>query len=92
MRFHQQTIFLVLCLAVAGDIGSLINSVWTGSDLASHNAGLLIPGADAVWAAVARGVARAIARRVGKKSASEHTKNKRPSAKGKHEKGQGNII
>lgn len=88
MRFHQQAIFLVLCLAVAGDIGSLINSVWTGSDLASHNAGLLIPGADAVWAAVARGVARAIARRVGKKSASEHTMNKRPSTKGKHEKGQ----
>lgn len=47
MRFHQQAIFLALCLAIVGDIGSLINSVWTGSDLASQNPELLIPGADA---------------------------------------------
>lgn len=47
MRFHQQAIFLTLCLAIVGDIGSFINSVWTGSDLASQNPELLIPGADA---------------------------------------------
>lgn len=47
MRFHQQAIFLAICLAIVGDIGSLINSVWTGSDLASQNPELLIPGADA---------------------------------------------
>lgn len=47
MRFHQQAIFLALCLAIVGDIGSFINSVWTGSDLASQNPELLIPGADA---------------------------------------------
>lgn len=34
-------------LAIVGDIGSLINSVWTGSDLASQNPELLVPGADA---------------------------------------------
>ena len=39
-------VFLVLCLAVVGDIGSFFNSMWTGSELVSHNAGLLIPGAD----------------------------------------------
>lgn len=91
MRFHQQAIFLVLCLAVVGDIGSFFNSMWTGSELVSHNAGLLIPGADAVWGAVARAAARAISRSLSKskkKGGAEHTKGKRPSTKGKHEKGQ----
>ena len=37
--------------------------------------------------AVAKGIAKGIAKRA-KKSSSEHTKNKRPSTKGKHEKGQ----
>ena len=46
MQFHKQMVFLVLCLAVVGDIGSFFNSMWTGSKLVSHNAGLLIPGAD----------------------------------------------
>ena len=40
-------VFLVLCLAVVGDIGYFFNSMWTGNELVSHNAGLLIPGANA---------------------------------------------
>ena len=46
MQFQRQMVFLVLCLAVVGDIGSFFNSMWTGSELVSHNAGLLIPGAN----------------------------------------------
>jgi hypothetical protein len=88
MRIHQQAIVLVLALAVVGDIGSFINSVWTGNELVSHNAGLLLPGADAVIGVVARIAARAWARNRARKTASEHTKGKRPSTKGKHEKGQ----
>ena len=59
MQFHRQMIFLVLCLAVVGDIGSFFNSMWTGSELVSHNAGLLIPGADAILPAlIGSGVVR----------------------------------
>ena len=46
---------------------------------------LLYLGANAIWGA--KGIAKSIAKRA-KKSSSEHTKNKRPSTKGKHEKGQ----
>jgi hypothetical protein len=95
MRIHQQVIVLVFVLAVVGDIGSFINSAWTGSKLVSHNGNLLLPGTDAVVGIVAKAAAKALSkvaktctRKIAKKAASEHTKNKRPSTKKKHEKGQ----
>ena len=62
MQFHKQMVFLVLCLAVVGDIGSFFNSIWTGSELVSHNAGLLIPGANGFLPALVMGIAKLLRR------------------------------
>lgn len=94
MRFHQKILVLVLTLAVLGDFSSLLNSVWTGNELVLHSSGLILPGANAWVGAVARVLGRAISRSLSKsknvkKGAAEHTKNKRPSTKEKHQKGEG---
>lgn len=92
MRFHHQFVTLILVLAVFGDVGNFINSVWTGQELISTNSALILPGAEAVWGhvakAVVRGVAKSMTKKGKKNGGSEHTKNQRPSTKGKHEKGQ----
>lgn len=47
MKFHEQVVVLVFVLSVVGDIGSFINTAWSGNELSSQNSALLIPGADA---------------------------------------------
>lgn len=101
MKFHERVIVLVLVFAVVGDIGYFINTAWSGNELATHNSGLMLPGADGFSALVGRFALsfarafRAFARSGGRRgrtsrtrSSSEHTKNKRKSTKDKHEKGQ----
>lgn len=88
MKLYQKVIVLIVILAFCGDVGNLINSVWTGQEMISQNSGLLLPGAHAIWGHVARAVVRGLSKRGKKKGGSEHTKGKRPSSKGKHEKGQ----
>ena len=83
MKIHEQAVVLGFVLAVVGDLGSLINTAWSGTDLVSKNSALLMQGADAI-----AGVIGKILKNV-KKGGSEHRKNKRPSSKERHEKGQG---
>ena len=47
MKIHEQAVVVVFVLAVVGDLGSLINTAWSGTDLVSQNSALLMPGADA---------------------------------------------
>lgn len=90
MRFHEQVVVLVFVLSVVGDIGSFINTAWSGNELSSQNSALLIPGADAFAKLLVNILKNAAKKKRPKKpkGGSEHTKNKRPSTKGKHEKGQ----
>ncbi|KAK6185278.1 hypothetical protein SNE40_007546 [Patella caerulea] len=82
MKVYQAMFVSLVAISVIGDVGHFFQtlSASPGSEL-SRNSFSLISGADA-WVGLA---ARAIGRAV--KSAAGHTKNKRPSNKGKHEKG-----
>ncbi|VDH93752.1 Hypothetical predicted protein [Mytilus galloprovincialis] len=76
-----------MIFAFIGDVGNLINSVWTGQEILFENSALL-PGAHAIWVHVAKAVIKGLLKRAKKRGGSVHRKGKRPSTKGKHEKGQ----
>lgn len=67
MRFHHQFVTLILVLAVFGDVGNFINSVWTGQELISTNSALILPGAEAVWGHVAKAVVRGVEKSIKRK-------------------------
>lgn len=94
MRFQHQVVILILLFAVFGDVGNFLNSVWTGQEMIPQNSARLMPGAEAVLGHVVKavgGVIKSMAKKGKKTGGSEHTKNKRPSNKQKHQKGQSRM-
>ncbi|CAG2208774.1 unnamed protein product [Mytilus edulis] len=84
MKLYQNIVVLIVIFAFCGDVGNLINSVWTGQEMRSQNSGLLLPGAHAIWGHVAKLVAKTLVRSVSR-TGKKITKNKRPRIKGTHE-------
>lgn len=80
MKFHEQVVVLVFVLSVVGDIGSFINTAWSGNELSSQNSAMLIPGADAFAKLLVNIFKNAAKKKRPQKpkGGSEHTKNKRP--------------
>ncbi|ESO95388.1 hypothetical protein LOTGIDRAFT_232070 [Lottia gigantea] len=84
MKLYQSMFVALVVISVIGDVSHFVHNMAAspGSEL-SRNSFSLISGSDAIIGALARAIGRAVARR----AAAGHRKNRRPSNRGKHEKG-----